>query len=768
MKYNINLKNIETKKIYNLSEKFSGKNPEGEEITFTNYFMKVNDKPFYGVSGEFHFSRCDDQYWENEIIKMKMCGINVISTYIFWIHHEEIEGEFNFEGRRNLRKFIELCCKHDIYVIVRIGPFDHGEVRNGGLPDWLYGKPFEVRAMNEGFLSYTKKFYTTLAKEMTGQYYKDGGPIIAAQIDNEYMHSSAPWEITTGIANEWLPAGSEGNTYMLALKELAVEVGIDVPFYTCTGWGGAATPIEEMMPLWGGYAFWPWIFYSHKGEHPATPEYIYRDNHNSKVTKTYNFEPMYKPEEMPYACCEMGGGMMCSYNYRFKLDYQSVDAMANVKMASGCNFLGYYVFKGGTNPTGKTSKYLNEGQVPKLSYDYQAALGEYGQIRESYRRLKPLHMFAEAFKEELCVTKTVLPEGSQDIAPTDTKTLRYAVRVADNKGFIFINNYQDHAVAEAKKNCSITLELEHEEIVISDLSIEKDENCILPFNLELGNVLLKYATVQPVTYLEAEGKKYYFFMKIEGMKPKYVLNKENITSINAVNKETQADHYIILPNEEEISSFEVEAQDKTIIIVTLSRKISLELYKANIEGQETMMITRGALLVDRGSIRVETEDDAFSVYSFPEIRYNDEGAIKCLAPKDIFTGISIKVMQKVIIPKLKQVGPTRYTIEIPSDTLENIKEALLQINYIGDIGQAFIDGDMIADNFCNGDIWEIGLSEFKERLKENPITIYITPIKEGVNVKVDSTMAARIEEIDGIIGRIDAIKIKSVNEITLL
>ncbi len=33
---------------------------------------------------------------------------------------------------------IELCGKHNMYAIIRIGPFCHGEVRNGGMPDWLY------------------------------------------------------------------------------------------------------------------------------------------------------------------------------------------------------------------------------------------------------------------------------------------------------------------------------------------------------------------------------------------------------------------------------------------------------------------------------------------------------------------------------------------------------------------------------------------------------------------------------------------------------
>ena len=50
-----------------------------------------------------------------------MCGINIVSTYVFWIHHEEQEGVFRFDGNRNLRKFVEICKKHGMYVIVRIG-----------------------------------------------------------------------------------------------------------------------------------------------------------------------------------------------------------------------------------------------------------------------------------------------------------------------------------------------------------------------------------------------------------------------------------------------------------------------------------------------------------------------------------------------------------------------------------------------------------------------------------------------------------------------
>ena len=480
-----------------------------------NYYMTLNGKPFFGISGEFHFSRCDAQRWEDELLKMKMCGINVVTTYIFWNHHEEDEGTFDFEGRRNLRYFVEFCKKHGLYVSVRIGPFDHGEARNGGLPDWLYGKPFEVRKLSEGFLFYVRRLYGKISEQLKGLLYKDGGPVIGAQIDNEYMHSSAPWELTTGISNEWVFGGDEGETYMLTLLDEAKKWGIETPFYTCTGWGGAVTP-SVMMPLWGGYAYRPWLFYTRRGEHPCTEEYIYQDYHNARAQVTSDFQPAYDPETRPYACCEMGGGMMCSYNYRFILPYKSVDAMANIKIASGCNFLGYYVFQGGTNPLGKHGGFLNESQVPKMSYDYQAALGEFGQIRESYLRLKTMHLFCRTFGEELCKMETVLPEGESLISP--------------------------------------------------------------------------------------------------------------------------------------------------------------------------------------------------------------------------------------------------------EDFMEGLKDVLLQIRYKGDIGYAFIDGEMVHDNFWNGGRWEIGLRTFAERRKKDPLTISITPLKEGASVNVESTMAARMENVKAYTGELESVDLKPVYE----
>lgn len=698
MEHKLDFTRARQQEIHSLSEKFFGVNPAGKELGFTNYYMTIDGKPFFGISGECHFSRVSESQWEDTILKMKVGGINVISTYIFWNHHEEIEGTFRFDGRRNLRKFIELCDKHGMFVIIRMGPFDHGEMRNGGLPDWLYGKPFEVRSLNDGFLHHVRLLYRAISEQIDGLLYKDGGPIIGAQLDNEYMHSAAPWEMTTGVSNEWTNGGTDGEEYMLALKKIAVEEGIITPFYTCTGWGGAATPSEEMLPLWGGYAFWPWMFYGKPDySHPATPEYLYRDNHNNQVPDTYNFEPNYKPEDLPYACCEMGGGMINFYNYRFQLPYESVDAMANIKIASGCNFLGYYMYRGGSNPKDSLGNYLNEHQCPKISYEYQSPIGEFGQIRPSYHRLRRMHLFVKHFGTKLAEMVTMLAEDNQNLHPTNTDTLRYATRTNGKEGFLFINNYQDHVILSNKSKERIAVKLPDKEIVINDFGIASGENTILPINMNLDGLLLSYATVQPLSRVEKDNVITYYFYEVPGMKPMYAFAGEEI-----IEAKLGADKY-----------FSKKVNDSEIRFITLSVEDSLNYYEFDTEAGIKVIFSESPILFDGENYTVEKTD---------------------LNPREITT---------------TQCGPSRFTFMVPSLN-EQAKDSLLKIEYSGDIGSLFNEkGELLADNFSNEAIWEIGLNEIGVKPGEI-ITLLITPRKDDVLVDVSSTMAGRLEKTDGV------------------
>lgn len=150
--------------------------PDGGTLGATNRFLTRDGSPWIPIAGEMHYSRIAAERWDAELAKMAAAGIDVVSTYVFWNHHEEREGEWDFSGNRNVRRFVELCARHGLHVIVRLGPFCHGEVRNGGLPDWLYGKSYEVRSLDAGFLDAVRGLYAHIAQQLRGLYFKDGGP----------------------------------------------------------------------------------------------------------------------------------------------------------------------------------------------------------------------------------------------------------------------------------------------------------------------------------------------------------------------------------------------------------------------------------------------------------------------------------------------------------------------------------------------------------------------------------------------------------------
>ena len=160
--------NQPNKTIYAGHLRLGGTDSQGNRLEVNNYYLTWNSKPFIVISGEFHYSRYAEAYWEDELLKIKAGGVNMVATYVFWNYHEEEQGNFEWEGEKNLRWFVELCARHALKVILRCGPFSHGEWRNGGLPDWLYGQPFEVRSNDIGYLTLVERYYGEIGKQVNG------------------------------------------------------------------------------------------------------------------------------------------------------------------------------------------------------------------------------------------------------------------------------------------------------------------------------------------------------------------------------------------------------------------------------------------------------------------------------------------------------------------------------------------------------------------------------------------------------------------------
>ena len=369
-----------------------GKNPKGEEINVTSRYFTRNGKPWIGVMGEFHFSRYGRENWHRELAKMKAGGITIVSTYLFWIYHEEIEGKMDFGGDNDIRAFIEECKDVGLDVVIRIGPWAHGECRNGAFPDWLLKKDYKLRDNNEEYLAVVKKWYQSIYNEVKGLFYKDGGNIIAVQIENEFVDNAE---------------------HLAKLKEIAVECGFIAPIYTVTGWNsasGAKIPVDEVVPVFGGYCEAPWE--NHMNRLSPSPHYFFNRMRNDSaigtdlIAKNQSDGWQLPYERYPFATCELGGGIEVTHHRRPIIKPMDIYAVSLVKLGDGNNLVGYYMYHGGTNKIGELSTF-NETKAtgypndyPILSYDFQAPLSEYGEVREQYGLLNMLHMFVNDFGEE--------------------------------------------------------------------------------------------------------------------------------------------------------------------------------------------------------------------------------------------------------------------------------------------------------------------------------------------------------------------------------
>lgn len=442
------------------------------------FYLLKNGKPWYPIMGEFHFSRFRPEFWREEIAKMKAGGIEVMATYVFWIHHEEKQGEWNFSGQRDIRRFLQVCQEEKMPLFLRIGPWAHGECRNGGFPNWLMErKDLSLRSDDPGYLDLVRIFWKRLFKEVNGFLFYQNGPIIGIQIENEYGHCG-------GLQ------GEPGMRHMKALKQMAREIGFSTPYYTATGWGGGIVPEEECLPVLAAYCGAPW----EQNTRPLPPNNNFLFSHYKNdanvgsdlhVGEETGFT--YNTEKMPYLMAELGGGLQVTGHRRPYVTAEDIAAMSLCKFGSGANLLGYYMYHGGTNPKGKYSALQETGntnELPVRSYDFQAPLGEYGHINESYYKLRPLHMFLHDFGEISAEGESILPAWNTEIAD-DEENPRVAFRHIREKaqGFLIYNRHQRHG---NPKSLELTVEVEtlDQKIQIPKISMKENTWGWIPYAAE--------------------------------------------------------------------------------------------------------------------------------------------------------------------------------------------------------------------------------------------------------------------------------------------
>jgi len=717
--------------IHESALKAGGQNPSGNRLGITNRYLTLDGEPFYMLSGEFQFSRYPNALWEREICKMKAAGLNTIASYLFWIHHEAEQGVFRWDGDNNLRRFIQLCRKHGMYVLLRIGPFDNGECRSGGIPDWVFGYPFDVRTNNEQYIGFVRCLYNEIGKQAEGLMYKDGGPVIGIQLENEYNCVNSMWEATRNqdYVSSRGEEGEAGAQHMRKLKELAVDAGLVAPLYAATSWGESPVVLEEMLPVHGAYSEWPWTINEKALEHCQTNEYLFYNFYDNDL-RCQVFNPCYEANAAPYAALELGGGSQHTYNYRYQISPESVEAMAKTKVGCGMNLISYYLYHGVTHPTGMTTP-----GFPSKSYDFQAPLTEYGQTRESGHRLRLLSHFLTDFSEQLLQTEVVLPEGNAAITADNNAPLRFSARLNGASGFLFLNNYQDHLDMPDKTGLVLHLQLADETLRLphtGSFTLKSEDCAIFPLHLDMGGVCLRYALTQLITRIENGDETTWFFHSNEGISAEYSFAAAHIKAIRSASGavvQTESG-YIVTETPSLHSELLIETADgKRIRVVTLTRAEALSLWRLDFAGRTRVLFTTATVAADGGDLRLYSLQNRETLRIYPA--EGCEYLSDTYARDGIYGCFSLETAARELDYTVQYHAENRLELIPGAGMLDGDNEVYFTLRYTGDVGRAFIRGLLKADDFYNGDPWTIGLRRFAGELQSDSLCIHISPQRKG-------------------------------------
>ena len=678
-------------------EKFSfgtKTNPQGVTFEVDSRGFIVGGKHLLPVMGEIHFSRVPATEWKREIQKMRAGGITIIATYCFWIHHEATEGQWDWSGNKNLRQFLQVCKEENMPVVLRIGPFCHGEVYQGGFPVWIVEKAlsdpknFKLRSTAPGFLAATKKLYENIFAQAKGLLWKDGGPVVGVQIENECR---GPWN------------------YYMSLRDMATNIGYDVPFMTRTGWPklNGNEEFGKLLPLYGDYAdgFWDRTLNDMPGDYPKA--FIMKEQRiNANIaTETFSKKELTEGNDnssltYPYLTCELGGGMMPAYHRRINMSGNEAMPLAICKLGSGSNLPGYYMYHGGTNPycaehtmaETQATKVTNYNDMPYMTYDFQAPLGEMGQPNlNAFHQTRLLHQFLADWGDML---------SQMDV---DSISEHYARRGC----FEFYNDYV-RILNEGGKAYVRPVDM--------------------PFN---GHTIT--ANAQPFCKI---GNTLYF-IPIKGMKPEIWIDKELVSSFKF-----------------QVSSTSEAAKPITDLeVILLSEDEALRAFK--IDDKMYFAKKAGNIIYKDGDKIIEEEWKESKAKNITITKTKDAAA-----PREIPMG-----SQKVA------AMPTNEDFDnaaIWNLDLSGFKESKVQcsmfndqylkISYAGDCARVYADGKLVMDNFWNGKPMLVRMSD----LAGKNVELRILPLRKDAPIYLQKTQKALLDNSKESLLKLEDISILSV------
>lgn len=685
-------------------------------LTVTDRALLRDGVGFVPVSGELHYSRLPRARWAERLRQLRAAGITLASTYVIWNHHSAARGDARFDDNLDVAAFIDEVEAAGLELILRIGPWVHGESRNGGFPDWVQDAEIEHRSDDPAYLELVTEWFGQLAGALDGRA-RPGGPIVGIQLENELY---------------------DRPEHLLTLKRLAREAGMAAPLWTATAWGGAELPPGEAFPLFSGYAdgFWvdpedPWhpsfrahFFFSHEWDDPGVGADVRAaqgfDEGIGAATDLHGFPP---------ATCELGSGMATAYHRRPVLSAADTAALANVTIGNGSAWQGYFMYVGGTNPAPQLQEshataYPND--MPEFGYDFHAPIGQSGDLHASAAPLRAQHAFLAAFGDRLAEMTSTLPDALPD-GQSDRSTLRWALRSDGSEGVVVVSHHQPHEQVEPV-DAALRITLDSAEISLPQITIPSGTIARWPVAWRIGRSRIAWATASLLTELPGAAPTLVLVAE-PGIEPRIAIDGEVHTGTGMFSVE--GGRILVLPATDAALLWVRDGADGRSLLRT-SDELSWS----------------GDTLFHRGVGPAEVFDVVTGSWRALALPTAEAPASATLAPRLVTEARTVPTDYG--FRELRHSAPSRsaidefaavFSLDVPAWAGE--ADAVLDIDWAGDVAEIRVDGHTVDDRFWDGERWSVSVQDAGIR-PGSAVTLHVLPLSPHTTIGLPAAARARI------------------------
>ncbi|GAA3002061.1 beta-galactosidase [Microbacterium aurantiacum] len=704
-------------------------------LEVTSAALLRDGRPWLPVSGELHYTRVPRARWTERIRLMRAGGIDVVSTYVPWIHHQPEPGPADFHGELDIAAFVDTVRAEGLELVLRIGPWAHGELRNGGFPDWVQALPVRHRTDDPAYLAVVREWFGALGAALDGRAHPEN--VLGIQLDNELYDQP---------------------DHLVTLKRLARDAGLSAPLWTATAWGSAQLPEGEVVPLWGGYGdgFWvdpdqPWddtfrahFFFSDRWDDPG----IGADLRATELAATAAASPQF-----PRATCEVGGGMATAYHRRPRPSAADIAAVAHAKLGSGSAWQGFYMYAGGANPVPGTAETQATGypnDLPDLSYDFHAPIGEAGRVAPSHAALRLQHAVIEAFGSDLATMPTTFPD-TVPAGVRDRTTPRWAVRSDGTRGFLFVGWQQPYEPLDDLPGIRFRVETDERTWEVPDraATIPAGTLACWPLGLALGGVEVAWATASLVTVLDggAEGD------ADAGAVPTLVLREDAGIEARA---EINGTVRTLRPG---LDAVRVAGTEGALDILVVPARLAADLWVVDAAtGRRRLLLSRDELTWDpAGTVSVRTEAPTPDVLEYlPEGRRWRRRTWETPVSGCTATVISEQI-RAGMTPDAGGYGARDGRHTAPDRTVIDAhaavhrlhlpaavgRDATLRIDWAGDVAQLRADGRIVADRFWDASPFVVDLDDLRIG-PDTDLQLWLLPLRTDAGIHLPAAAAQRL------------------------